>query len=118
MQPQGGKHPTSALDGARNILIQDVCPGRTTTHIGTAVDSVSFAAFVDGIEHDGKGKQGAAKVARLPDDVCDHPYATGLGRGADDRVPQPLRRAGRQSERPVAQGHRRTEGPPGFQAGA
>ena len=78
VQPQGGKHPTSALDGGRNILIQDVCPGRTTTHIGTAVDSISFAAFVDGIEHDGKGKQGAAKVARLPDDVCDHPYATGL----------------------------------------
>ena len=44
VQPQGGRHPTSALDGARNILIQDVCPGRETTHIGTAVDSVTFAA--------------------------------------------------------------------------
>ena len=28
VQPQGGKHPTSSLDGASNILIQDVCPGR------------------------------------------------------------------------------------------
>ena len=78
VQPQGGKHPTSALNGARNILIQDVCPGRTTSHIGTAVDSVSFAAFVDAIDHAGKGKKGAAKVSRLPGDVCDHPYATGL----------------------------------------
>jgi hypothetical protein len=78
VQPQGGKHPTSALDGARNILIQDVCPGRATTHIGTAVDSVSFAAFVDAIAHGGEGKKGAAKVSRFPDDVCGHPYATGL----------------------------------------
>jgi hypothetical protein len=78
VQPQGGKNPTSALDGASNILIQDVCPGRQTTHVGTAVDSVSFEALIDAIEHDGKGKKGAAKVSRLPGDVCDHPYADGL----------------------------------------
>jgi hypothetical protein len=78
VQPQGGKHPTSALDGARNILIQDVCPGRTTTHVGTAVDSVTWAAFVDAVAHPGKGKKGAAKVSRLPSDVCAHPYADGL----------------------------------------
>ena len=78
VQPQGGKHPTSALEGASNILIQDVCPGRTTTHVGTAVDSVSFAAFTDAIAHNGVGKKGAAKVSRFPNDVCDHPYAPGL----------------------------------------
>jgi len=78
VQPQGGKHPTSALEGASNILIQDVCPGRTTTHIGTAMDSVSFAAFADAIGHGGKGRKGAAKVSRLPPDVCSHPYAPGL----------------------------------------
>ena len=73
VQPQTGRHPTSALKGATNILIQNVCPGRTTTHIGTAVDSVSFAAFADAISH-----KGAAKVSRLPADVCSHPYAPGL----------------------------------------
>jgi triacylglycerol lipase len=78
VQPQGGKHPTSALDGASNILIQGVCPGRTTSHIGTAVDSVTFAAFVDAVAHAGKGKRGAARVSRFPSDVCSHPYATGL----------------------------------------
>lgn len=78
VQPQGGKHPTSALEGASNILIQDVCPGRTTTHVGTAVDSVTFAAFADAIAHDGVAKKGAAKVSRFPSDVCDHPYAPGL----------------------------------------
>ena len=78
VQPQGGKHPTSALDGASNIVIQNVCPGRTTTHIGTAIDSVTFAAFVDAIGHNGKRKQGAARVSRLPADVCNHPFAPGL----------------------------------------
>jgi len=78
VQPQGGKHPTSALDGASNILIQDVCPGRTTTHIGTAIDSVTFAAFDDAVAHAGAERKGAAKVSRLPADVCAHPYAAGL----------------------------------------
>jgi hypothetical protein len=78
VQPQGGKHPTSSLEGASNILIQDVCPGRQTTHIGTAVDSITFAAFVDAMAHGAKGKKGAAKVSRLPANVCDHPYADGL----------------------------------------
>ncbi len=32
VQPQTGAHPTSALRGARNILIQKVCPGRATDH--------------------------------------------------------------------------------------
>lgn len=73
VQPQTGKHPTSALKGATNILIQSVCPGRVTTHIGTAVDSVAFAAFVDAISH-----KGPAQVSRLPSDVCSHPYAPGL----------------------------------------
>ena len=78
VQPQDGKHPTSALAGASNILIQDVCPGRTTTHIGTAVDSVTFEALIDAVAHNGKEKKGAAKVSRFPSNVCGHPYANGL----------------------------------------
>jgi hypothetical protein len=73
VQPQTGGHPTSALRGASNILIQSVCPGRKVTHIGTAVDSVTFAAFLDAVTHNGP-----AKVSRLPKDVCSHPYAPGL----------------------------------------
>jgi hypothetical protein len=78
VQPQGGRHPTSSLKGARNILIQGVCPGRTTSHIGTIVDSVTFAAFIDAVAHGGKGKRGAARPSRFPPDTCSHPYATGL----------------------------------------
>lgn len=73
VQPTTGPHPTSALKGATNILIQAICPGRVVTHIGTAFDSVTFAAFADAISH-----KGPAKVSRLPADVCAHPYAPGL----------------------------------------
>jgi hypothetical protein len=73
VRPQTGPRPTSTLRGAVNILIQDVCPGRTTTHIGTTVDSVTLAALADAVGH-----PGPAKVSRLPRDVCDHAYGTGL----------------------------------------
>jgi triacylglycerol lipase len=73
VRPQTGAAPTSALKGAVNILIQDVCPGRQTTHLGTAVDSVTIAALADAVGH-----PGPARVARLPADVCAHPYGTGL----------------------------------------
>ncbi len=78
VQPQTGPKPTSALKGASNVLIQDVCPGRKTTHIGTAVDSVTFALFLDAMSHAGKGIKGAGSASRLPADVCDHPYGTGF----------------------------------------
>ena len=73
VQPQTGPHPTSALKGATNIAIQSVCPGRMVSHIGTVLDSVTFAAFTDAIAH-----KGAARISRLPKDVCAHPYAPGL----------------------------------------
>ena len=50
-----------------------MCPGRQVSHIGTVLDSVAFAAFTDAIAH-----KGAARISRLPKDVCAHPYAPGL----------------------------------------
>jgi triacylglycerol lipase len=73
VRPQTGPAPTSALNGAANILIQDVCPGRQTSHLGTAVDSVTIAALADAVNH-----RGPARASRLPADVCDHLYGTGL----------------------------------------
>ena len=73
VQPTTGPNPTSSLKGATNILIQDVCPGRTVSHIGTAVDSVTFAAIRDAIEN-----KGPAKVSRFAGNVCDSLYAPGL----------------------------------------
>jgi triacylglycerol lipase len=77
VRPTTGKHPASALEGATNVLIQDVCPGRTVTHIGTGLDSVTFALAVDALKH-----KGPAKLRRIPTDVCDHPYAPGLDEAA------------------------------------
>lgn len=73
VQPQTGANPTSALKGATNILIQDVCPGRSVSHVGSAVDSVSFAAAKDAMSN-----PGPAKVSRLPANICSSLYAPGI----------------------------------------
>jgi len=73
VQPTGGRHPTSSLKGATNILIQDICPGRKVGHIPSALDSVTFAASEDAITH-----KGPANVKRLPKDVCSKLLAPGL----------------------------------------
>jgi hypothetical protein len=73
VKPTTGPHPAAALKGATNVLIQSVCPGRQVSHIGTALDSVTFALIDDAITH-----PGPAKLSRLPAGVCDHPYAPGL----------------------------------------
>jgi pimeloyl-ACP methyl ester carboxylesterase len=81
VQPQSGAHPTSALRGATNILIQRVCPGRATDHIKAAFDSVSFAALIDALRH-----KGAARPSRFSGKVCSHPYAPGLSTAIVDAV--------------------------------
>jgi len=81
VQPQTGKHPTSALKGAANLVIQSACPGRHTSHIGAIFDSVSFAALVDAVAH-----KGPARVSRLPGDLCSHHYAPGLNEQVIDAV--------------------------------
>jgi hypothetical protein len=58
---KSAKTSTSALRGATNILIQDICRGRTVSHIGTALDSVTFAVIQDAVDH-----PGPAKIKRLP----------------------------------------------------
>jgi hypothetical protein len=73
VQPTGGADPTSALRGASNLVIQRICPGRTTRHLGTSVDSVSYAALRDALSH-----KGPARAARISASVCRRPYAPGL----------------------------------------
>jgi hypothetical protein len=78
VRPTGGRHPTSALAGATNVLIQSVCPGRRVTHIGTGLDSVTYALIHDAIAH-----RGPAKVSRLAGDVCAAESLT-AGRGSSE----------------------------------
>jgi triacylglycerol lipase len=73
VQPTGGAHPTSALRGAANLVIQRVCPGRQVSHITTGVDSVSYGALVDAVTH-----SGPASTKRFPSGICSRPFAPGL----------------------------------------
>lgn len=70
VQPTSGPHPTSALRGATNVVIQRVCPGRQVNHIATGVDSVSYAALIDAVTH-----QGPASARRFSTQVCSRPFA-------------------------------------------
>jgi triacylglycerol lipase len=70
--PQDGPHPTSALDGATNLVLQQVCPGRHRDHLALAVDSVPFAALRDALAH-----RGPARAARLKR-PCARQYTPGL----------------------------------------
>jgi hypothetical protein len=73
VQPTSGPNPASALRGAANLVIQRVCPGRQLNHIGSGVDSVSYAALIDAVKH-----RGGASARRLSAGVCSRPFAPHL----------------------------------------
>jgi hypothetical protein len=73
VQPQDGPAPASALDGASNIVIQRICPGREVRHSATAYDSVAYAALIHAVR-----SQRSTTPARLPHGVCAHRFAPGL----------------------------------------
>lgn len=56
---------TSNLDGATNILLQDVCPGRPTEHVLMAADAVAWELTVDALTH-----PGGADPSRISEDAC------------------------------------------------
>jgi triacylglycerol lipase len=57
---------TSALDGASNVLIQDICPNRPTDHTAISwADAVAYALAVDAFSH-----PGPADPARIDRGVC------------------------------------------------
>lgn len=70
--PQVGPHPTSELDGASNLVLQKVCPGRHRDHLTLAVDSLPFVALLDALAH-----RGPARPTRLKR-PCAAQYAPGL----------------------------------------
>jgi pimeloyl-ACP methyl ester carboxylesterase len=67
----------SKLAGASNIAVQDICPGRLTSHIGLIFDTVAYAAAIDAITH-----RGPADAARLSSSLC----ATAVVAGMDASV--------------------------------
>ncbi len=62
----------SRLEGARNIVLQDVCEGRVVEHLGLAADALVFALTVDAIEN-----PGPADPARLAGGLCAQLFVPG-----------------------------------------
>jgi hypothetical protein len=58
IQPVG----TPPLEGATNILLQDLCPGRRVDHGGIAADDVTYRLVIDALTHTGAAKPGRATV--------------------------------------------------------
>jgi triacylglycerol lipase len=55
------------LAGARNVVIQDICPGHKVDHVGTAYDGPTYALAIDALDHPGPAKAkrvGAAACRR------------------------------------------------------
>jgi triacylglycerol lipase len=57
--------PPSALDGAVNVAIQDICPGRPVEHAQEAYDAVAWALGIDALTH-----AGPVDVTRIDPGVC------------------------------------------------
>lgn len=57
--------PTGALKGGRNVLVQDVCPGRVVTHVSIAGDGVVWELVRDALT-----RRGPADPKRLSPTVC------------------------------------------------
>lgn len=55
----------SHLDGASNVEVQDVCPGRQVSHFDILADAVAYSLVIDAMTH-----TGPADPARIPASVC------------------------------------------------
>ncbi len=72
VQPQVPES-TSRLEGAANLAVQDLCPGRPVDHIGMVWDGVVFEAVKDALTHPGPANPG-----RLPPDLCTRTLMPGV----------------------------------------
>lgn len=55
----------TGLPGARNIVLQDICPGRPIDHVALLYDHLTFSLVVDAVRN-----EGPADPARLPAGTC------------------------------------------------
>lgn len=63
----------AAIDGAANLVIQDVCPGRVVGHVALVFDAVFAAMTLDALLHPGPASQ-----ARLDHGTCIKAYPDGV----------------------------------------
>jgi len=55
----------SRLPGARNIVLQDICPGRPVDHLGMLYDNLAYELVLDALTN-----AGPSDPARIPPAVC------------------------------------------------
>jgi triacylglycerol lipase len=67
---------TAALIGGTNVLIQDVCTGRTVSHGSEPFDAVVYALVVDALTH--AGPVDTARVLAEHPDLCTQIFMPGL----------------------------------------
>lgn len=72
--------PTSEMDGATNISVQQLCPGRTVAHADMVFDAVAWALALDALTHGT-----AANAADIDPSVCSNAWLPGL---TDSQVTQ------------------------------
>ncbi len=64
------------LPGARNVFVQDVCPGRPVDHFAMAFDAVGYAMVVDALTH-----PGPTDTSRVSPSTCTRLYGPGMDPG-------------------------------------
>ena len=67
---------SAKLDGASNIAIQDICPGRYVEHIQATYDAAVYAVIMDALTHDGP-----ADASRVDRAVCAQSAMPGVNMG-------------------------------------
>ena len=71
--------PEAHLDGARNVVIQDICPGHKVDHVGTAYDGPTYALAIDALDH-----PGPANPKRVGSKACRRETMPGTTRAQAD----------------------------------
>lgn len=72
--------PTSEMDGATNISVQQLCPGRKVAHADMVFDAAAWALVLDALSH-----SAAANAADIDPSVCSGAWLPGLN---DSQVSQ------------------------------
>jgi triacylglycerol lipase len=67
---------SASIDGAVNVAVQDLCPGRSVDHIQVVYDAAVHAVVFDALAHDG-----AADPSRVDRSVCLDHAMPGVDRG-------------------------------------
>ena len=65
--------PVARLSGARNVLVQDLCPGRVVHHGQLLADAAAYTVAIDALTHPGPADP--ARIDRHA--ACDHVFLPG-----------------------------------------